>query len=102
MIHAYGSTANTRMHAVRLRWPALQEEVEALARKEMSGRAAMLPAGSSSSSGSGSSRDAASSSGAAAVMDAQAAVDELRAEIAYARASLQQIKNAPPAEVASS
>ncbi|GFR39806.1 hypothetical protein Agub_g296 [Astrephomene gubernaculifera] len=77
----------------------LQEEVVALARKEMSSAgflpqnslsSSMSTAGSSSSSSSSSGSPAASTT--AAPQDPQAAVDDLRAEIAYARAALNEVR----------
>lgn len=70
-----------------------QDEVAALARKEMTG-SSMLPEQASSSSSSGKKSGSPSAPGAGRVVptDPQAAVDELRAEIAYARSSLQQLK----------
>ncbi|GLC43310.1 hypothetical protein PLESTB_001341800 [Pleodorina starrii] len=77
-----------------------QEEVTALARKEMSS-SGFLPesttsgtAASGASSGRAGSAAGGSSGGAAAAgpVDPQAAIDDLRAEIAYARASLNEIR----------
>ncbi|KXZ44219.1 hypothetical protein GPECTOR_71g580 [Gonium pectorale] len=71
-----------------------QEEVMALARKEMAG-SGFLPESSSASAGSASSGSGGSGAGGAAApapQDPQAAIDELRAEIAYARASLNEVR----------
>ncbi|GIL81319.1 hypothetical protein Vretimale_1130 [Volvox reticuliferus] len=75
----------------------LQDEVMALARKEMSSsgflpeRTTSGPVSSNSSKGGGTSVGGGSTA-PAAPMDPQAAIDDLRAEIAYARASLNEIK----------
>lgn len=65
----------------------LQDEVDALARKELGNRAGLLPSSTSASASSGDST-------AQAALDPQATIDELRADIAYARAAIQQIKAA--------
>ncbi len=90
--------------------PALalpQDEVAALAAKEMvaSGftpeRSLIGPAGSSAAAGgsksSSSGGSGAAAPGAPAAADPQASIDELRAEIAYARAALNEAKAAQKA-----
>lgn len=67
----------------------------ALARKEMANSGYALPettSGSAAAGSSGSGSSSSSSSLASQRTDPQAVVDDLRAEIAYARASLQQIR----------
>ncbi|PNW88512.1 hypothetical protein CHLRE_01g032750v5 [Chlamydomonas reinhardtii] len=81
-----------------------QEEVQSLASKEMS-RSGFLPERTSSGSGSSGSGSAGKPGGATGnagvtLQDPQAAIDDLRAEIAYARASLNEIRAARQAGAA--
>jgi hypothetical protein len=71
-----------------------QDEVQAVAERELSSssRQPGLLTSSSSSSGSSNGSISTSSSNAAAGKDLEAIVDELRADIAASRALLQQIK----------
>jgi uncharacterized protein YceH (UPF0502 family) len=70
-----------------------QDEVQAVAERELNGNSNRQPGLlASSSSSSSSSSGGISSSNAAASKDLQAIVDELRADIAASRALLQQIK----------
>ncbi|PNH10642.1 hypothetical protein TSOC_002586 [Tetrabaena socialis] len=66
-----------------------QDEVTALARKEMSGSGFQLK---EAATGTGSGGTAGGGMSGGAVQDPTAAIDELRAEIAYARAALNEIR----------
>lgn len=82
--------------ATTLRFPPWQEEVLALARKEMS-TSGFLPENTSSGIASDVSIGRVATPGGsgvnpAAPLDPEAAIDELRSEIAYARASLNDIR----------
>jgi uncharacterized protein YceH (UPF0502 family) len=74
------------------RMKEFQDEVQAVAQRELQGsssRQGLLASSSSSSSGSSSSTSSSSNAGS---KDLEAIVDELRADIAASRALLQQIK----------
>lgn len=72
-----------------------QDEVAALARKEMSGSNILTDQARGGASGA-----AGSAPGMAPLPDPQAAIDDLRSEVAYARAILQQIKASKEATAA--
>ncbi|WIA41995.1 hypothetical protein OEZ86_009294 [Tetradesmus obliquus] len=77
------------------RMKEFQDEVQAVAERELqssSRQPGLLASSSSGSSSSSSSSSSTSSSSAAANKDLEAIVDELRADIAASRALLQQIK----------